>query len=61
MARMFIDCRQYPSDMKCTVSIAADSKKELVDAAVQHAVAVHGHKDSLELREMIGKSIQTQQ
>jgi predicted small metal-binding protein len=58
---MFIDCRQYPSDMNCTVSIAADSKKELVDAAVQHAVAVHGHKDSLELRDMIGKAIQTQQ
>lgn len=61
MARMFIDCRQYPSDMNCTVSIAADSKKELVDAAVQHAVAVHGHKDSPELREMLGKAIQTQQ
>ena len=61
MARMFIDCRQYPSDMNCTVSIAADSKKELVDAAVQHAVAVHGHKDSPELREMLGKTIQTQQ
>jgi predicted small metal-binding protein len=58
---MFIDCRQYPSDMNCTVSIAADSKKELVDAAVQHAVAVHGHKDSPELRDMIGKAIQTQQ
>jgi predicted small metal-binding protein len=58
---MFIDCRQYPSDMNCTVSIAADSKKELVDAAVQHAVAVHGHKDSPELREMLGKAIQTQQ
>jgi len=58
---MFIDCRQYPSDMNCTVSIAADSKKELVDAAVQHAVAVHGHKDSPELREMLGKTIQTQQ
>ncbi len=61
MARMFIDCRQYPSDMNCTVSIAADSKKELVDAAVQHAIAVHGHKDSPELRDMIGKSIQTQE
>jgi len=60
MARMFIDCRQYPSDMNCTVSIAADSKKELVDAATQHAVAVHGHKDSPELREQIGKLIQVQ-
>ena len=60
MARMFVDCRQYPSDMKCTVSIAADSKKELVDAATQHAVAVHGHTDSPDLREQIGKMIQVQ-
>lgn len=60
MARMFIDCRQYPSDNNCTVSIAADTKEELVDAATQHAVAVHDHKDSPELREQIGKLIQVQ-
>jgi predicted small metal-binding protein len=60
MARMYIDCRQYPSEMNCSVSIAADSKKELIDAATQHAVAVHGHKDSPELREEIGKMIKEQ-
>ena len=60
MARMFIDCREYPSDMNCTVAISADSTKELVDAAVQHAVAVHGHTDSSELREQITKMIKTQ-
>ena len=60
MARMFIDCRNYPSEMNCTVSIAADSRQELIEAAVQHAVAVHGHADGPELREMIGKSIQQQ-
>ena len=60
MARMFIDCRQYPSDNNCTDSIAADTKKELIDAATQHAVAVHGHKDSPDLREQIGKLIQVQ-
>ena len=38
MARMFMDCRDYPSEMNCTVAISADTKKELVDAAVQHAV-----------------------
>jgi hypothetical protein len=42
------------------VAISADSKKELVDAAVQHAVAVHGHKDSPDLREQIGGMIKTQ-
>ncbi len=60
MARMYIDCREYPSDTNCSVSIAADSKKELIDAATQHAVAVHGHKDSPELREQIGKMIKAQ-
>jgi predicted small metal-binding protein len=60
MARMYIDCRQYPSDMNCSVSIAADSNKELIDAATQHAVAVHGHKDSPELREQISKMIKAQ-
>ena len=46
MARMIVDCRDYPSEMNCTVAISADTKKELVDAAVQHAVVVHGHHDS---------------
>jgi predicted small metal-binding protein len=50
MARLFIDCREYPSVMNCTVAIAADTEKELLDIAVQHAVAVHGHKDTAEFR-----------
>jgi len=57
---MSIDCRDHPSDSKCTVAISADSKQELLDAAVQHAVAVHGHQDSPELREQIGKMIKPQ-
>jgi predicted small metal-binding protein len=60
MARMYIDCREMPSDSNCTVAISADTKNELLDAAAQHAVAVHGHKDSPELREQIGKMIKTQ-
>ncbi|MGE0563567.1 MAG: DUF1059 domain-containing protein [Pseudolabrys sp.] len=53
MPRKFIDCREIPSEMNCTVAISADSEKELLEAAVQHAVAVHGHQDSAELRNMI--------
>jgi predicted small metal-binding protein len=60
MARMFVDCRDYPSEMNCTVAISADSKQELVDAAVQHAVAVHGHHDSPELRQELAKMIKAQ-
>ncbi len=48
--RKHIDCRSYPSDMNCTIAISADSEQELVEAAVQHAVSVHGHQDTPELR-----------
>lgn len=50
MARKYIDCREYPSESKCTVAISADSESELLDAAVQHAVTVHGHQDSSDFR-----------
>ena len=55
MARTYIDCREFPSDMHCTVAIAADSETELLDAAVQHAVSVHGHSDTPELRLQLGQ------
>jgi predicted small metal-binding protein len=60
MARMVIDCREFPSEMNCTVSIAADTERELVEAAVQHAVAVHGHTDNAELRGLIRQAIRVQ-
>jgi predicted small metal-binding protein len=50
MARKYIDCREFPSEMNCTVAIAAGSEEELLEAAVQHAVAVHGHEDTPEFR-----------
>ena len=53
MSRKHIDCREYPSDMNCTLAIAADSEKELLEATVQHAVAVHGHKDTPEFRQQL--------
>lgn len=60
MGRMFVDCRDYPSEMNCTVAISADTKKEILEAAVQHAVAVHGHQDSPQLRLELEKMIKTQ-
>ena len=56
MSRKYIDCREYPSQMNCTVTIFADSDKELLEAAVQHAVSVHGHDDTPELREQLQKA-----
>ncbi len=53
MTRKYIDCREFPSELHCSVAISADTDKELIDAAVQHAVAVHGHKDTPEFRKEI--------
>ena len=57
MARKYVDCRETPSVMNCTVAIAADSEDELVEAAVNHAVSVHSHEDSAELRAMVRQGI----
>jgi predicted small metal-binding protein len=57
MARKFIDCREVPSESHCTVAISADTESELLEAAVQHAVAVHKHQDTPELRTMIRSGI----
>jgi predicted small metal-binding protein len=53
MTRKFIDCREFPSDTQCTVAISADTEEELLQAAVDHAVSVHHHTDSPELRQQL--------
>ena len=55
--RKFVDCREMPSEMNCTVAISADTEEEVLDAAVQHAVSVHSHEDTPELREMVRSGI----
>jgi len=57
MTRQYIDCREFPSQMQCTVAISADREDELVEAAVQHAINVHGEKDTPEFRSEIKKAI----
>jgi Protein of unknown function (DUF1059) len=37
------------------VTIAADSERELRDAAAQHAAAVHGHQETPALRAQLKK------
>lgn len=53
MARKYIDCREYPSETNCSVALSADSESELLEAAVQHAITVHKHADSPELRSQL--------
>jgi len=53
MGRKFIDCRDYPGDVKCSLALSADNEDELLEAVVRHGVAVHGYQDSPELREQM--------
>lgn len=57
MARKYIDCREYPGDVKCTVAISADTEKELVEAVVEHGKTVHGYPDTPDFREKIRKGM----
>ena len=53
MSRYYIDCRDYPSDVNCSVALAADSKEELLAAVVQHGCQVHGYEDTPEFRQQM--------
>ncbi len=55
MVRKYIDCRDYPGDIKCTVALAADTEDELLEAVVQHGAKVHGYEDTPEFRRKIRK------
>ncbi|MFY9530343.1 MAG: DUF1059 domain-containing protein [Candidatus Acidiferrales bacterium] len=50
--RKVIDCREFPSEKKCTLAISG-TEDEVLDTAVHHAATVHGHKSTPELREQI--------
>ena len=50
MARVMADCRRFPSDSNCSLTIIGE-EAEVIETAAQHAVSVHGHEDSQELRD----------
>lgn len=50
--RKSIDCRDHPSEKHCSLKISG-TEEEVLDAAVQHALSSHGHKNTPELREQI--------
>ncbi len=52
MARMMADCRRWPSDTNCSLTIVGE-EDEVVRAAAEHAASVHGHEDTPELREQV--------
>jgi len=54
--RKVVDCREFPSDSKCSITIAGE-EEEVVRVAAMHAADVHGHKDTPELRSELRKML----
>ncbi len=52
MARKMADCRRFPSESNCSLVIIGE-EDEVVRAASEHAVSVHGHGDTPQLRDDI--------
>lgn len=55
MSRKVADCRDYP-DSTCTLMIAGE-EHEVIRAAADHAVSVHGHERTATLEEEIRSSL----
>ena len=52
MARKMADCRRFPSVSNCSLTIIGE-EEEVVRAAAEHAISVHEHEDTPELRDQV--------
>jgi hypothetical protein len=57
MSRVMTDCRRFPSESNCSLVIVGE-QAEVERAALEHAVSVHGHTDSPELRAQLHQFIE---
>lgn len=55
-ARVYVDCRDYPSEKNCSLYIAG-TPDEVLAVATKHAVEAHGHPHSDELVAMLKSSM----
>ena len=55
------NCGKFPSEKNCKLVIMApvDQRKDLVEAASSHAVKVHGHNDTPQLRRELDGFLET--
>jgi predicted small metal-binding protein len=54
--RKVIDCRDFPSESKCSLTIAG-TEAEVLKAATEHAVSSHGHAAGPELAQALRSSL----
>jgi Protein of unknown function (DUF1059) len=52
VGRVMADCRRWPSDSDCSLTIIGE-EDEVIRTAAEHSASVHGHENSPELREQI--------
>lgn len=50
--RKILDCRSFPNESGCTLTIEG-TEEEVLDAGMLHAITAHGHTDGPELREQL--------
>jgi len=60
MARKIADCRRWPSESNCSLTIIGD-EDEVIRAAGEHAASVHGHEDTPELRQEIREFLEPEE
>ncbi|MCX5387903.1 DUF1059 domain-containing protein [Streptomyces sp. NBC_00083] len=58
--RKVADCRDYPSESNCSLTISGE-EEEVVRAGAEHAASVHGHTDTPELREQLRKMLKDEE
>ena len=56
MGRKVADCRDFPSESACTLTVSGE-ENEVVVAATQPAVSVHGHEDTDEVRAWLRQNL----
>jgi hypothetical protein len=60
MARKMADCRRFPSESNCSLTIIGE-EDEVIRAAAEHAASVHDHEDTPELRDQIRGMLEPEQ
>ncbi len=57
MGQKYVDCRELSGDMHCKAILAADSKSELMEVVIKHAINVHGLANTTDFRKQINARV----
>jgi hypothetical protein len=60
MTRKWIDCRDFPDETGCTLYLSGE-QEHVIQAAAEHAIAVHGAEDTPELRDWLRSNLKEEE